>query len=455
VKLTSAVRLWTVVGGGLLLSLGLLTKTSGLNGAGYWTWFWRDLGLVRVAILLAQPLLIYALAQRRIEYLGASTRPRREACFILGALVACNLLWQAGALLADPAAPLVLRFYVEAPWVTGYYTDAIGIGDVRLFLSNFHTENLELHSNTHPPGPILHYWFWLKILEPKAAAYAGALCIGFVASLGVPVLYRFASLWTSERTPRLVASSIYAMTPSIIVFLPWYDTTYPILMMLMSLFWAKALGGKRRYGAFFGGVLFVSTFFAYTLLTVGASLVLMASLFLARDRRPGVVGRLASATALAIGTTLGLHALLAVATGYDAWASFLQALRNQEGVNERLGRGWSRCVVYDPFDFALGGGMVTTLLCASSLFRSGEDPRRRWLSLIGFATILIVDLTGLLRAETMRVWTFLQPWLIVPSGLELARYPLVDRARVLGTLWLVLASMVTKLTFSILHWPPG
>ena len=73
--------------------------------------------------------------------------------------------------------------------------------------------------------------------------------------------------------------------------------------------------------------------------------------------------------------------------------------------------------------------------------------------MIGFASILTVDLTGLLRAEAGRVWLFLQPWLVVPAGIELARQSFKDRLRILGIAWLLLVVIVTKLTFLWLRWP--
>jgi len=69
------------------------------------------------------------------------------------------------------------------------------------------------------------------------------------------------------------------------------------------------------------------------------------------------------------------------------------------------------------------------------------------LSLIGLATILTVDLTGVLRGETARVWLFLQPLLIVPAALELARFRGRWRTALFSMQWLILACLKAKMMF--------
>jgi hypothetical protein len=366
----------------------------------------------------------------------------------------CNVLWQTGALLADPRSPAFIRIVVESKWATSYYTEALAIGDVRVWLSSFNTRDLALHAATHPPGPILHYYLWLRLTGPTIAPYAGAATIGLAASLGIPVMYWFASLWTSDRAPRLMACALFAMLPALILFFPQYDQAYPVLAMLMILFWGKALEGDVRYAPMLGLVLFTATFFAYNLLTLGAPMALYALTPLGRAKweRPAVL-RVVSATLCALGTATLAHIVLAVSTGYDPLRSFAHALENMRGLNERLGRPYYACVFFDLYDFFLGGGVLTLPLLLVYLYCGWHDGgQSRWPTMLTGAclvSILLVDATGLLRAETARVWLFLQPLAVVPAGLQLARLRVGERAALLGLLWVTLAVMKCKMMFII------
>jgi len=99
----------------------------------------------------------------------------------------------------------------------------------------------------------------------------------------------------------------------------------------------------------------------------------------------------------------------------------------------------------------IGAGMVMLPLLVLSgrrLFVSFDIARRDLvLSAIALATILIVDLSGLLRAENARVWLFLQPFAIVPAALELERFGPRGRLAVFAMQWFVGAVLFCRLAF--------
>jgi hypothetical protein len=75
------------------------------------------------------------------------------------------------------------------------------------------------------------------------------------------------------------------------------------------------------------------------------------------------------------------------------------------------------------------------------------NPTATALMLIGLATVLTVDFSGLLRGETARVWLFLQPLLVVPVALELARVRWPWRISLLTLQWWLLVLIKSKMSF--------
>ncbi len=432
-----------VLAAGGLFAAGILLRIDFLNGSWYWKWPWRDLGLLRSAAFLAIPLIPFAVAVRRF---GAAPR------IPLALLMVASLSFQIQGLLCHPGGFAHLKAVVASPVVTSYFSDALKIVGFIPWMEGFHGATLELHSSTHPPGPILFYYFWIKLLGPDAGAIAGGTAVGVLATLGIPALYSFAGLWSEERLPKLLACALYALLPALTVFFPGFDPVYPVFSMVMITAWVKALRGSSKHAFILAVALFLGTFFAYNLLTVGTFLALYAGYVLYRGRWAASSWRLVGRNAaVALSGAAALYLLLWAATGYNPVLAFLQALRVQGALAAKVDRPWFPCALLDPYDFFLGSGMVVVPLLFCFLRRSFEelDAGREdlVLSLLALASILTVDLSGLLRAETARVWLFLQPLVIVPAARELARFDARGRAAVFGVQWLVLVALKCSLSF--------
>ncbi len=63
------------------------------------------------------------------------------------------------------------------------------------------------------------------------------------------------------------------------------------------------------------------------------------------------------------------------------------------------------------------------------------------------ATLVIVDLSGLLRAETARVWLFLQPLALPLIGYELSKWSSGWRLAGFGVLVFSLAAIRSRMAF--------
>jgi hypothetical protein len=105
----------------------------------------------------------------------------------------------------------------------------------------------------------------------------------------------------------------------------------------------------------------------------------------------------------------------------------------------------------DPYDFFVGAGIIALpiLLFHLQHLLKRFDPKRRdtMLTLIGLGTILAVDLSGLLRGESARVWLFLQPLLVVPVAWELSGLSWPWKLSLFALQWWIVVCLKTKISF--------
>lgn len=433
---------------GALFALALLTEVPYVNGPEYSRWRYRSFPLDRACAVFAGPLIVYAYLLRRYVLVTRTAWSASHARFIVGGLVACSIMFQYASLHVDKRGRDLLPEIVTHPGATGYFSNAAEISDVRTFLEGFAHAKLHTHSKTHPPGPILYYYGFIQAFGPERAPWVAGTCIGVLASLGVAVLYAFAGLWSPNGSARVVPCFVYCLCPALIGFLPEFDQVYPIVSMTMMLTWARALQ-QPRAGVWLGLTLFVASFMAYNLITFGAFMALYTLWWLYRRswQRQDLM-RCLGAALIALGTASAVHLLLWAATSFHAIDSFRSALAAQAHFSRHNRRPYGAVIFSDPVDYFLGGGMVTLPLMLLHLrSRSEATGSSRSMTVIALLALAAVDLSGLLRCETARVWLFLQPLAAVPAGLELARWNAHDRGLALGMLALIAIVIRCKLRF--------
>lgn len=432
-----------------MFAIGVIREWTPLNGyfpLMYWVWTWRNLGILKTAGLLAGPFLLIGWVLWRTE-----KEPWPALWLPLTLLALANFLLQMLGMLADPRGFDLVRQIVESRPATSYFADATTIQEPIKWLAHFHDAKLGLHSMTHPPGPILFYYFF-QLLDSGKDALIGGCAVGLIASAGAAVMYAFAGLWTEDQKIRLTASAFYALLPALTVFFPEFDQVYPLFSMLLIVFWAKALGKSQARlpdASYAGAVLFAATFFAYNLLATGLFLIYFALYWLWRKdwaRAAWVTFLKAAATAGAV--CAGLYIALSLATGFRPIASFRHALANQFRIE------WRPYLPYpywDPYDFFMAAGIIALPILVFHLQRlwRQRDLKRfdTALTLIGLATVLSIDVSGLLRGETARVWIFLQPLVIAPVAMELCRFRWGWRISMFTLQWWILVCLKAKMTF--------
>jgi hypothetical protein len=443
---------------GLFFIAGLLVQVERLNGLSYWTWPWRDLSLGRAVLFMSLPFLPLIWVLRQINGELAS----KKVGVLLGTLVLINFSMQIAAIAVDPRSLSLVKDIVLSRASTNFYSAALEISSVRDWLAQFHNASLGIHSGTHPPGPILYYYALIRLFGPDHGAIVGGYLVGFTGSLGAIVMYFFSGLWTSDILSRLLACALYVMLPALILFFPIFDQVYPICSMLLILLWIRALNGTGWWSAaFLGVVLFVSTMLAYGLLTIGAFLAMYALLLLLRDGKDHTHGwRIIECGMLSLGVFVALHFALWLITGYNAFYSWQSSEFRAALIDARYFANYvrpysrySRIIIFGPYDFFLGAGMLAFPLLALYVSRVVRDFNKERshivLSVLGLATILIVDLTGLLPSETARLWLFMQPLIVVPVALELRAFAPSNRLIIFIVQWVILAVMKCKLAFIV------
>ncbi|HLY75743.1 MAG TPA: hypothetical protein VKU80_16620 [Planctomycetota bacterium] len=432
-----------------LFGVGVLLQPSFLNGPWYWKWPWRDLEFSRVLLTYAISFGILALAVWKSRELknGAPPLPVLVLFFIAG------ILLEGAGVLLEPGGLERIRAIVLSPGATSYFTDALRLDGKPGWLATFHRDqDLGLHSSTHPPGPILYYQFFIRLFGASRGALFGGLSLGILPWLGLPYLYQLGEEWGLEIRERVLSCAFYCLLPALTVFLPEFDIVYPVFTLVLVSTWLRTLEGNRMAALAFGATLFLSTTFAYNVLTLGVFFAGYGLHVLVRECRDASSRwRTVLGLEWAFLSFLGWHAALALATGYDAAGSFRHAVEIQSRLSSGYDRPYWPCLFFDFYDFALGGGVLIVPL----LFSTGEtllmefDASRRDLVLgtLGLATLLITGASGLLRAEAARVWIFLQPLALLPAMRALMSMTRTQVGLLLGLQALLLVLLRSTVAF--------
>ena len=438
---------WFVAIVGIAFAVGVWFEVSFLNGPWYWKWPWQNLGLLRTAgfCLLAAPPFVAAMV-----LIEDKQRGRWHVPVTLLLLFDANVMLQIGGMLSHPDGFARLEAIVRSAVATSYFTDALSIGNVFTWLANFDPRSLTEHSMTHPPGPILFYYFWQRMAGPLDAASLGGAAVGLLAACGIPVMYSFAGLWRDESNFRLRACALYALSPALVVFLPEFDQVYPILSMAMLIGWAKSLDGDYRFAALFVGVLVVALLFAYNLLVVGSALVFYSAYFvLARRQGPPAWRRILVLAAVSTLAVIAVFLLIWAATGYNAVLAFRHAIGAQAIFSTQMDRPYWFCLIFGPYDFFLGCGMIVLPLLVIYFYRlrGAWKEKEGVLSLIGLASLIVIDVSGLLPGETARDWLFMQPFVIVPAALVMGAFSTMQRLSLFFLQWCTVVVLTCKMAF--------
>jgi len=395
-----------------------------VNGPDYWQWTWQrrnDVAIVAIFLFLAAGPAFIGYASRKI---------------VLIALSVIVLQFTANEIQTPLHSVARIDAVAHNQLTTSYFTVAEsivksnGIDWLRQY-----DQLLRLapqHATTKPPGPVAFYVLLIRIAGAKHAPLVIAIAISLLSACGVIVTWWAVRLIAGEEAA-LIAATLLALSPAMTLFFLYLDPVYPIFSMAMLGTWYLALERNSvRAAVAFGLILFVTTMTGYTLLIVGLVLGAMTLPHLRRGY---------GLTAIAIGVAIVCHALFALLTGFNPISAFRTALAMQAYQLPLLHRPWPKTIPFDILDFFLGIGWAPLVPAIFGL------KQRRWITIASFATPFIVALTGLIQAETARVWIFMMPLFFVPAALEMEKWDARERFAAFAAQVVVLVALYANMKF--------
>jgi hypothetical protein len=353
---------------------------------------------------------------------------------ILGFLLQISLLFYSRAGLG------VMLHRITNPMINGYFTVSLGISSIDLIKTfNQSLGSFPMYAKFHPPlailffsalncisnllGPlfflvekmsvthldVLKTWQILSSGQKLTALYSGFF-IALLSYLTLVPIYFSAKLLYSKSVA-IKAVILFMFIPSVLLFTPLNDVFLPLFSASSLYLLLVAFKTKNSLLFFFSGlVLSIAIYFSLTFLPV---ILLFVLIFLLRFKKEFILK-----LKLFICFLVGLFVMPALFffLGLNSLEMFFKMMQFHETAqHERQYFTWLFYNFYDFFIF-LGIPLATIFLAEAYLCIRNKFRKTDFLFLAFLITILIVDLTGSVRAETARIWLPYIPFLIIPAA---------------------------------------
>lgn len=474
-----------VLGAVLLLGKALVVDARDLAG-GQWGWTLKPqpalLGHPYTPACWLPMLLLIALGAGACQW-GSAGGWRLPAAVALLVAVHGGLTLSAdlGQGRARWAANVVSATWSEVS--NGYFTNAwlcdeTPLGFVRHYADVQRHAALKL--TTHPPGATLCYWLPLRLYQaspglqrvserwlarclpdpdrffrtlchlptvrplPESMMGAALFCSLFLALLGslavVPVYWLGAS--GGDRRTGLLAALVFALMPNSLFYYLSLDVVLTTLAALALAGVVHAVREPRAWWAALGAglALMLAGFISLGALAIGALVLaypVVAALDGGCDRRTA-----ARVVGLVLGTVAAL-VVLAWLLGVPVLTIVRQGLgQHQHGLAGTGHRPRLPWLAMNVVDYVLLAGLPVAVLAAQSL---GSRSTAGTLARTAAGVMLLLTLSGIVKAETERLWMFFNPALAVAAAAAVG-------AR--ATRFWTLASQPLALLLMVLSLPP-
>jgi len=462
--------IWLLIALTILFIIAVwLDLTPLLRGPGEWRWTLRQLSqpIWRILIPILFLVLYVGLCARWIAAFGISQQPpppKSERAFLIFLTIATPLIQfaLAAAVLRLP----LFQFYsaTVSPAVTGFYSVAVATPNLSEQLTHYTTvmPTLPIHPQTHPPGIVLLQWLSWRFFQ-MIPAFADTIAMPLrtlqchnvalmtldnpqiasaVTGMFVPVIGGFA-VWPIYAFGRRIvgpraAATVAALFPILPLFAMWssqWDQVYPLLLFTSLYLVHTGLETHSTKRIFWAGVaLSIATF-----LSIGNAVLVVivgsyAGLWYLRHRPNNL---LVSFRGLVDwGKWIALLVLGCASTWILYAAIYHVSLAELISVGYRLGAESTRCpicpsttrsysvwVIWDVIDFATFFSVPLTILLLARIpriatairayLKGNLQPYSIWASLAVAAlmSFVILDVTGIVRAEVGRMWAYFGPLL--------------------------------------------
>jgi hypothetical protein len=390
-------------------------------------------------------------------------------------------------------------FAVGLPKASSYHDAACRIERMPQYLRHYVEEvrrpPFRVQLSTHPAGPVVLFWSLNQVFagndagarrfarwcedwlaqgmrladSPRAAAlfskmtpaeqagvWLATLVLRLAACLTLVPVYLMAR--RHGRTTAIVAASFAAAIPSLLLFSPGLDQTYPVLAVTACGLASSA--GERRSlwrAAACGLTVSVGLFFTLAFAVVGAWSGALALAGLCVAPRPG---RLADGAKLLAAGLLGLLVPVAsvyAAFGYDSFGVWRACWDGNATFNALTRRAYGTWLLLNPVEYLVTIGVpVACLFVRRAASEAWALPRRSsgghdWATLAVAGLLLVLNVLGANRGEVPRLWIFLMPACAIAAAAEIERTAPYRRA-VFGALFALQAVQVVvfKATLNVL-----
>lgn len=334
----------------------------------------------------------------------------------------------AGWFLAVIPLQLLLRVYalpslgdiVASDRANSFYSPSQrwGIGE---FMGNYMglVEQLPPHARTNMPGKTLLYF----VLDALGLGPAGmGIAVLALANLSAVLLWLIVRDLTGDRRIALYTLVLGLFLPGALYFVPVLNAVSPVPILLALWLHVRFLKTRRfGYALGLGGALYLVVFFEALPLVLG---VVFAALLGVALRQRSLTWRDAlRLVGLTLAGFAACYAALRGLFGYDLFDNFAYVLADANDFNARW-RPYGMWVTRNLWYLALAAGIASCVMIAAASWdavRSRSAHPAAVLTLSGIAVLIVLDLWGINRGETVRLWIFLAVYLQLGAAWLCAR----------------------------------
>ncbi|MBP3955274.1 hypothetical protein J8F10_08270 [Gemmata sp. G18] len=354
------------------------------------------------------------------------------------AVIGAWLVFGTGAqLVMRTLAPFPDTHVVGSP--TDYFNNEARNYPPGKFLRDFRelAPHLHFHARANMAGKVLFYHVIRAVWDTPPGLLV--LIIG-ASNLGAVLAYAIARELFRDRCAGLAALALYLFLPSKLFFLPLLNSVTPVFILFALWLFLRYLADRHP------GWLIATGTALYALVLFEPLPLVTGLTFLALIGRAWTQRAIGAPHVLAIFTLIPLAFFatnLAVAQlfGYEIVSAFLFALRDATEFNIAENRPYWVWLVYNLIETLSNTGVLTSALVlgiagtgayrmARALGAEGWSGPRAvacepgvCLALSVLTCLAAVDVMGVNRGETVRLWIFLGAFLLLPGAGFCARRP--------------------------------
>ncbi len=443
----------------------VLIKTPYLNGPNEWAFPYFPQNIEYAFF----PILLYLI----FLYLVTSEKINKNKIVVLILCSAFFFLFQTTYTMMSPRGINSMPQRIKDHVTTGYYTRSLDVYDYTEFLRNFPDYMKGAHSETHPPGAISFFYFANKTLlalpqsikesvvnhlspiyfAPYYHQYSAyfpqllendlsfdqrymlimlSILIPLFSSLIVPATYFAAKNIFSEEIG--IYSAIFAtIIPSFLIFAPIMDQIFAIFPILSVGFLYSKTKKWKRY-LLSGTIFSIGLFFTFGILIL-IPMFLSLIVFFEYKENKKISKRLFKSSikyiCIFIAGILLLQLLLYIIFGYNSISTLIHT---KSGHNVNKVRTYSLWVVFNLIIFFIMIGIPITVSFFHFVKTKISNNKIEPFSFLTLLTLLLLDISGIIRGEVERIWMFFMPFFLIVGVYNMSKIKAKNKWKILISL---------------------